>query len=151
MSAIGKPQRGREAGFTLIELLVALAITGLLSGIAFPALQHQLERSAQIEAQTTLGLVLAQARADAIATDAPVRVMLSGDRGVLQTTSGRLPKRLPPKVALEWPNEGFVFYPDGTANGGFGALGAQSMLSTQGTRGTQFSVDAATSRIVFAQ
>jgi prepilin-type N-terminal cleavage/methylation domain-containing protein len=134
----------REAGFTLIELLVALAITALLSGIAFPALQHQLTRSAQIEARMTLTLALTQARADAIAQGAPVRVSFLSGRRILQLSSGRPVMILPPQTKVEWPEQGFVFYADGTANGGNGAI----QTAAQGRR---FYVDAATSRIVFEQ
>ena len=148
---------GAEAGFTLIELLVALAITALLAGIAFPALQNQLKQSARAEARMTLALVLAQAHADAISAHKPVRVSLSPDRRELQSSSGRMAKVLPPNTELEWPEAGFVFFADGSANGGNGAiatLGGAADKSAgdsgaNGVRTNQFAVDAATSRIVF--
>ncbi len=131
-----------EAGFTLIELLVALAISALVAGIAFPALQHQLKRSAQIEARMALALVLTQARADAIAGAAATRVSWSPARRTLQSSSGRPEVKLPPQARLEWPEQGFVFFADGTALGGFGAIRTTA-------RGVQFFVDPATSQIVF--
>jgi prepilin-type N-terminal cleavage/methylation domain-containing protein len=138
----GLRAREREAGFTLIELLVALAISALLTGIAFPALQHQLKRSAQIEARMTLALVLTQARADAIAQAVPTRVSWSAARRILQSSSGRPAAQLPPQASLEWPEQGFIFFADGTANGGIGAIRTTA-------RGGRFSVDGGTSRIVF--
>jgi prepilin-type N-terminal cleavage/methylation domain-containing protein len=146
MSATGNQGRGslRDAGFTLFELLVALAITALLTGIAFPALQHQLARSAQIEARMTVKLALTQAHADAIAQDKPIRVSFSPARRMLQSSSGRPFMILPPQTSLEWPQEGFVFYADGTANGGTGAIQTAS-------QSRRFYVDTATSRIVLEQ
>lgn len=145
MSATGEQRRGsrRDDGFTLIELLVALAIAALLAGIAFPALQHRLGQSAQTEARMTMALVLAQARADAIAGATSVRVSWSAPRRALLSSSGRPPRTLPEAADLEWPAEGFAFFPDGTASGGGGAIGAAG-------RGSRFSVDPATSRLVFS-
>ena len=145
MSATGDRLRGppRDGGFTLIELLVALAIAALLTGIAFPALQHQLKQNGQTEARMTLALVLTQARADAIARAAPVRVSWSPSRKMLQSSSGRPAKILPQATDLEWPNQGFTFFADGTANGGVGTIRGARQSS-------RFSVDPATSRLVFA-
>lgn len=146
MSATGDRLRGSrrdDAGFTLIELLVTLAIAALLTGIAFPALQHQLQRSGQTEARMILALVLTEARADAIAGAAPVRVSWSPARRMLQASSGRPARILPPAADLEWPDQGFTFFADGTAKGGTGAL----RTARQNGR---FSIDPATSRLVFA-
>ena len=144
MSATGERRRGcpRDDGFTLIELLVALAIAALLAGIAFPALQHRLGQSAAAEARMTTALVLTQARADAIAGAAPVRVSWSAPRRMLLSSSGRPARSLPESVQLEWPTQGFAFFPDGTANGGDGAIAAAG-------RGSRFRVAPATSRLVF--
>ncbi len=147
MSATGNQQRRslRDAGFTLIELLAALAIAALLTGIAFPALQNQLARSAQIEARMTLKLALTQAHADAIAQDQPIRVWYSPARKMLRSASSRRPALiLPPQVNLDWPAQGFVFYADGTASGGYGTIKTASQRQ-------RFYVDAATSRLVIEQ
>lgn len=46
------PRQGR--GFTLIELMIAVAIIGLLVGIAFPSYQNYVIRSSRSAAQTEL-------------------------------------------------------------------------------------------------
>ena len=61
---------------------------------------------------------------------------------MLLSSSGRPARSLPESVQLEWPTQGFAFFPDGTANGGDGAIAAAG-------RGSRFRVDPATSRLVF--
>jgi general secretion pathway protein H len=144
MSAIGKPDFAKQGvqGFTLIELLVALAIMALITGLGFPALQSRIAQFAQAQARSDIVLALGQARSDAIARAAPVRLALGQDR-VLRVSSGRGVVVLPQGVDVVWPQQGFVFYPDGSAQGGTGEIHTSRSRS-------RFSIEAGTGRLVFA-
>lgn len=143
MSATGKPIPRDCAGFTLIEMLAALAIMALIAGIAFPALQARAGSGALLAARGEVSLAVAQARGDAIARGAPVRVAWDG-AGALVSSSGRRSAGLPPGVSLEWPEGGLAFYPDGSASGGGGAIHARALVS-------RFDVAPGTGALVFAQ
>jgi type IV pilus assembly protein PilE len=45
---------GRSAGFSLIELMVAVAIVGILAGIAYPSYLSQMRKGRRSEAESTL-------------------------------------------------------------------------------------------------
>lgn len=112
MSAAGKP-----AGFTLIEMLVVLAITALVSALAFPALDKAMRGQAFEAAADTLDLGLRQARADAIRTGRPVRFMLGADRhSIVRDRAAPIP--IPGDVLVTLPTRGIVFFGDGTSSGG---------------------------------
>lgn len=49
-----------QKAFTLLELLIAIAIIGLLAGIAYPSYQESILKSRRVDAQSAL-LALAQA------------------------------------------------------------------------------------------
>lgn len=44
----------RTGGFTLIELMIALVVVAILSAIAYPLYEHQIEESRRTEARTAL-------------------------------------------------------------------------------------------------
>jgi type IV pilus assembly protein PilE len=48
------PSPRRHAGFTLIELMIAVAVAGVLSGVAFPSFQGVLHKSRRSEALVAL-------------------------------------------------------------------------------------------------
>jgi prepilin-type N-terminal cleavage/methylation domain-containing protein len=141
MSATGKRgARRRAAGFTLLELLVALAIMALGAGIAFPAIERRLSRGGHDAARLDIMLALTEARADAIAHGVPTRLSLAG--GALQSSAGRAAVSLPDGVGVRWPDRGFVFYPDESADGGTGEVDSGHFT-------TRFAVDPATGRLAF--
>ncbi len=53
-------QPRRQQGFSLIELLIAMAVVGILAGIAYPSYQNYVLRSNRTEAQNTLLEILAK-------------------------------------------------------------------------------------------
>lgn len=146
MSATGD-RAAREAGQTLIEMLVALAILGLIAGIAAPVLSSLLARRALTEAAGTLTLGLAEARAEAVAGGGPVRIdLVSADTpdgmARLVATAGHRDHPLPGGVSLDWPRDGLTVYADGTATAWDGAL------AIQGTR-RPFRIDPVRARVEF--
>ncbi|WP_276968674.1 type IV pilin protein, partial [Metallibacterium scheffleri] len=45
---------GRDAGFTLIELMITLVVLAILTMIAVPIYEHQIEESRRTDARTAL-------------------------------------------------------------------------------------------------
>jgi len=131
-----------DAGFTLIEMLAALAIMALITGIAFPALERRIDASGQMAARGDITLVLTRARSDAIGSGNAVRLSLTRE-GRLVSSSHRAPVILPQGVSVVWPEGGFIFYPDGSASGGFGEIHDGAMV-------TRFAVRPGTGRLAFA-
>ena len=63
MPRTARAMRRRLAGFTLIEMLVAMSAAGVLSSVAYPSLQGQLQKSRRTDALVTaMKLQLAQER-----------------------------------------------------------------------------------------
>lgn len=106
-------------GFTLLEALVVLAITALVAGLAFPALQTTAANWRFRAATTTLAARLAGARATAIAGDRSVE-FAAADQSVV--VEGRISRFEPGMTTRTVPATGFRFFPDGSSTGGAIAL-----------------------------
>lgn len=109
------------SGFTLVEMLVVLAVTALIAGLAFPALDRSLRSQAFAAAADAAELGLRQARADAIRTGRPAGLTLAPDRRSI-VREGGAPIDLPAAIAITLPTQGIRFFGDGTSSGGTIAL-----------------------------
>lgn len=107
---------GRGAGFTLIEMLVVLAITALITAIAFPSLERAMRSQSFEAAANAIELGLRQARADAVSRGRPVRFALGADRRSVVVGGGAI--AIPDGIVVTLPTQGVAFFGDGTSNGG---------------------------------
>lgn len=142
MSAAGSGP-GRSRGFTLIEMLVVLAITALVTALAFPALDRAMRRQAFEAAANAIDLGLREARADAIRTSRPTRFVLGPDRRSI-VRDGAAPIAIPTDMTLSLPTRGIGFYGDGTSTGGEVAIGGVG-------RGRRLSVDPGSGAVAVAR
>lgn len=128
MSATGKTEP-RVAGFTLLEMLVVLAVLGLISALAFPAVERAQQGQRFVGDAATLEARLHAARAAAIVSGSP-RVLEPGefDGG----------------SRVEATGENIVFYSDGSARGGILVLSA-------GRRSRRYTIDAGSGEVVVAR
>ena len=119
-------------GFTLIEILVVLAILGVTLGLIIGR-GSMASRGLEIRgAAAALAQSLRAARAQAIATDHdvsvvidPVRHMFAADLSPIRTLSPTLPMAvLPPAIPGPGAARIIRFSPDGSATGGTVVLGA---------------------------
>jgi prepilin-type N-terminal cleavage/methylation domain-containing protein len=109
----------RANGFTLLEALVVLAVTALVTGLAFPALQSTAANWRFRSATTTLAARLSSARATAIAGDRAVNFAAAGDAVVVED---RISRFEPGMTTHTVPGTGITFFPDGSSTGGAVAL-----------------------------
>lgn len=76
-------------GFSLPELLTIVALTVLVSGLAFPALKHAMDRRAVEEAVRLIILAHREARFTSIAIHRTTLLRLSADSLTLRAVAGR--------------------------------------------------------------
>ncbi len=102
---------------TLLEALVVIAITALISAIAFPKL-HNFGDTARLRSESAaLVADLHRARAAAIHLDRPITLTARADGW--RWDGGE--EHLAPPLRLTMP-EPITFYPDGSASGGDATL-----------------------------
>ena len=115
MSATGSRDQG---GFTLIESLTVLAITAAIGALIFPQMNRAVRAVALVEARQAVMADLRWARGRAMASDAPMRLLVAQDGGAYGWEAG--PQHpLPGGVRLRQDGPApIAFYPDGSARPG---------------------------------
>jgi len=138
----------RDGGFTLVEMLAVLAITAVVSAVAFPAIEVAEKTVALQQTQALLEADLRIARGRALATGAPTRIAIGQAGGVYGWQGGPV-RRLPDGMRLQASDGGSpAFFPDGSARAGILALstgGARKLTGVSET-GVVYAVPAASAR-----
>ncbi len=145
------PQAGPEAGFTLIEILVVVAIIAIVMGVLIgrgPVRSHGLETRA---AAGALAQALRAARAQAIAADHDVTVVIDPERHVFAADNSPVGKIdpgtpvtvRPPAIMGPGPIGKILFSADGSSTGG-------DILLGQGRRRLDISVEWLTGKVSVA-
>ena len=118
-----------EAGFTLLEALVVLAIVGLLSSLAFPAIDRANVAIASRAARSEPRSILLAARAGALRLNRPfaLEANRTGTGLMLDQNEAGASGRIPGQTGLqgsraetriELTPKRILFYPDGSSTGG---------------------------------
>mgnify|MGYP002715217543 CR=1 FL=1 len=107
-----------RAGFTLIEVLAVLAITVMISGLAFPRIETAIARFAFDQTLTAVTANIRVAAAESLSTGKRVALSVAKD-GHSYAWQGVSPRLLPDTVSMRQVSEGpIAFYADGSSTGG---------------------------------
>ena len=108
---------GHQQGFTLIEMLVVLTIVAIVGAAAIGRISSAPHATDRQRAIGEARIVLADARAQAVATGSPI---------ITPKSSGTAARPL----AFAGPGKsGLIFYPDGSSSGGTVTLAGQPILT----------------------
>lgn len=143
----GTGSRG-DGGFTLVEMLAVLAITAVVSAVAFPAIERAEKTVALRQTQALLEADLRIARGQALASGAPTRLAI-GRAGDVYGWQGGPVRRLPGGVRLQATGGGGPgFFADGSARAGVLVLSTDSgrRLTGVSETGDIFAVPATSAR-----
>ncbi len=140
MLATGRVEAIRASqGFTLIEMLVILAVAGLVSALAFPAVERALDQQRFRGGVTAVLAGLSASRADAVRSGETVRFAVDPARGEF-TGIGRMRETLAAGISMTASGSPILFFRDGSSSGG-------AVSITNAKRAARISVDAATGKI----
>lgn len=107
-----------NAGFTIIEALVVVAVTALISGLAFPRLESLVTQQSFRTVHSHILLDLNNSRATAVRTGQPVHILLRPD-GADYSINGQASNKLPQNTFLRGLGRMDIwFFADGTSTGG---------------------------------
>jgi type II secretion system protein H len=140
MSATGnKPPA--DSGMTLMEVLVVMAISLLISTLAFPRLEQLVKTLQFRQSSTLLAAHLRMAQARAWLQNKPIAVVISSD-GKSYAWSGGRAQALAENITVQSNTaKALIFFPDGSAQPADWTL-------TDKKRSRRFSVAAATGTVV---
>lgn len=117
----------QHSGFTLVELLIAVAILGVLLGMATPGFQTVMQDTRQVASYNKLASVLRFARSEAIKRSVAVSVCARATN----STCGN-----------DW-SQGMLIFDDAAANGAPGVLdGTDSIVRVAPVKSTSVTVTA---------
>ena len=119
------PARRAQSGFSLLELLIALAIAAALLTVATLAIGPMTESGAARTEATKIASALRRARADAIRTGKPARLVLNLQQNTYQSQNwqGALNEKVSIEIVSVAQVDGddkiaaIVFYPNGASSG----------------------------------
>lgn len=106
-----------ERGFTLMEALVVLAVTALIAGIAFPAVQTANRYWTLRAAFLAVDTAIARTRAAAIRANRTAEITVDTDQRRFAVAGERV-QTLPAAVAFLPGSDGIRFFADGSTPGG---------------------------------
>lgn len=138
--ARGRTPGDSRTGFTLIEVLAVLAITVMISTLAFPRMETAIARFAFDQTLTAVTANLRVAAAESLSTGKRVSLSVAKD-GRSYAWQGVSPRLLPDTVRMKQVSEGpIAFYADGSSTGGV-------LEIASGTRQARIAVDPITQGI----
>ena len=114
-----------RSGFTLFELLVVMVILGLAAGLTFVSVSSGILKGKDARFREEVRTLLQRARAKALLSGEPVRVLIESEERRIEIEGGR-GVEIPEEVQVEGEGVGEVspgiygilFYPDGSSSGG---------------------------------
>lgn len=140
MSATGN-KLPADSGMTLMEVLVVMAISVLISTIAFPRMERLVAALQFRQSSTLLAAHLRMAQARAWLQNKPIAVAISSD-GKNYAWSGGRAQALAKNITVQSnTTKALIFFPDGSAQ-------AADWTLTDKKRSQRFSVVAATGAVV---
>jgi general secretion pathway protein H len=104
-----------DSGTTLMEMLVVIAISVLISGIAFPRLERMITAIEFRQSSTLLAAHLRMAQARALLQHKPVVVDIAADGQSYAWTGGASQKLAADMKVQSRTAEPLIFFPDGSA------------------------------------